>query len=215
MMSAVLDFDLTIIGRGGHGARPHDTVDAILVAAQLISQLQTIISRNISPNSRAVLTIGTIAGGTARNVIAGEVQLKGTIRGTTLATVDRIRNRLERLSGGLAAAYGAAIKIKFNACYPVLVNDPEANRIIMETAGALYGKKNVIMISEPSLGGEDFAQYLQISAGAMFRLGVRNRRIGAVYNWHSDRFNADDRAVAVGAAVLAGAVVNFLSGKVD
>jgi amidohydrolase len=213
LMSEVLDFDLIIRGKGGHGARPHDTVDSIVVASQVINSLQTIISRSISPNSKAVLTVGRIDGGTARNVIANEVNIKGTIRGTETSTVNTVKKTLEKMLKGTCNGFGAKYKLEYVANYPALYNNSEANRILVETATELYGKKSVTELENPALGGEDFARYLKYSPGAMFRLGVRNPKVGAVHGWHSNKYNSDEKAMITGSAILAGAVIKFFEMK--
>jgi len=213
MMAEVLDFNLTVRGRGGHGARPHDTIDSIVVASQIIDAAQAIVSRQINPSAQAVLTIGTIEGGSARNIIAGEVFMRGTIRGTDPKSVQKVKKGLEQMITGITNAYGAKYNLEYVANYPALKNNPAANRFIIETAHKLYGKKSVTYLENPGLGGEDFARYLQYVPGAMFRLGVRNKKVGAVHQWHSDMFNVDEEAMKIGSAVLAGAVYNFLEQK--
>ncbi|MBD3217435.1 MAG: amidohydrolase [candidate division Zixibacteria bacterium] len=213
MMSEVLDFNLTIHGQGGHGARPHDAVDSIVIASQIINAAQSIVARRINPNSRAVLTFGTIEGGRARNIIAGEVSLEGTIRGSDSKSVKTVKKSLEKIVTGITNANGAKYNLEYVANYPALKNNPLANRFIIETAQELYGKNSVTYLANPELGGEDFARYLKYAPGAMFRLGVRNRDVGAVHQWHSNMFNVDEEAMKVGSAVLAGAVYNFLDKK--
>lgn len=213
MMAEVLDFNLTVRGKGGHGARPHDTIDSIVLASQIISAAQSIISRRINPNEGAVLTIGTIEGGSARNIIAGEVFMRGTIRGTDPKSVQKVKKSLEKTATGITSAHGAKYNLEYVANYPALKNNPAANRFIIETAHKLYGKSSVTYLEKPELGGEDFARYLKYAPGAMFRLGVRNRDAGTVHQWHSDMFNIDEEAMKIGSAILAGAVYNFLDQK--
>jgi len=213
MMSEVLDFNLTVKGKGGHGARPHDTIDSIVISSQIINSLQSIISRNIDPTTPAVLTIGVIEGGTARNVIADEVRMRGTIRGTKTETVRKIKKALEKITGGIIGANNAKIVLEYVAGFPVLVNSPAANKILRETVEELYGKSSIVELPKPSLGGEDFASYLQYSPGAMFRLGVRNRRVNATHQWHTDKYNSDEDSMIYGSAVLAGAVIKYFDEK--
>ncbi len=213
MMSEVLDFNLTIKGRGGHGARPQDTSDSIVIASQIISSAQSIISRNIDPTSPAVLTIGQIEGGTARNVIADEIRMQGTIRGTETETVMQIKKALEKITGCITSANDAKYVLEYVAGFPVLINSAAANRILRETAAELYGKNSIVDLAKPSLGGEDFASYLQYSPGAMFRLGVRNSKVNSTYQWHSDKYNSDEDSMIYGSAILAGAVVKYFDEK--
>lgn len=213
LMSEVLDFNLMVKGKGGHGAHPQDTIDSIVISAQLINALQTIVSRTLDPHRQAVLTLGKIEGGTARNVIAGEVRMRGTIRGTESRTVVEVKKALEKITAGVCRAHGARFNLEYVAGYPALYNNPGANRFLVETAATLYGKKSVTYLPEPSLGGEDFAHYLRYAPGAMFRLGTRNRQVGAIYPWHNDRYNADERALIFGSAILAGAVIKYFEQK--
>ena len=213
MMSAVLDFDLTVRGRGGHGARPHDCHDAIVIAAQLVNSLQTIVSRNIDPVKPAVITIGQIKGGTARNVIANEVKIRGTIRATENKTVQILKKRVRSVSVNTCRAFEADCDLAFIAEYPPLYNCPEANKFISETTVELYGKKSVTMLENPALGGEDFSRYLQYAPGAMFRLGVRNPGIDAIHGWHSNKYMVDEKSMMYGSAILAGAVLRFFDQK--
>ena len=213
MMSAVLDFDLTVTGKGGHGARPHDCSDAIVIASQLINSLQTIVSRSVDPVKPAVITLGQIEGGTARNIIANEVRIKGTIRATEMRTVALLKKRVRKICENICKAFDGQYKLDYVAEYPPLYNRPEANQLISETTAELYGKKSVTILENPALGGEDFAHYLQYAPGAMFRLGVRNAKIDAVHGWHSDKYMVDENAMLYGSAILAGAVLRFFNQK--
>lgn len=213
MMSEVLDFNLTIKGRGGHGARPHDTSDSIVIASQIINSLQAVISRNIDPTMPAVITIGEIAGGTARNVIADNVRMKGTIRGTETETVMKIKKAMEKITNCVTSANDSKYVLEYVAGFPVLINSPTANNILRETAAELFGKSSIVEMDKPSLGGEDFASYLQYSPGAMFRLGVRNSKINATYQWHTDKYNSDEDSMIYGSAILAGTVIKYLNQK--
>ncbi len=210
-MASVTDFDITVIGVGGHGAVPHRAVDAIAVAAEIVESVQKIISRDISPMNPAVITLGTINGGTARNIIADRVVLSGTAR-TLDAEVRKLIPRLiKRTLDGICRARGAKYEFSILAGYPVLENNPAANKILGESYAALFGKKYVGETPQ-TMGGEDYSFYLQKVPGAMFRLGVRNDKIHANKPWHSPEFIADERSIYYGTALLIHAVLSYWDG---
>jgi amidohydrolase len=210
MMAGVLDFDLELKGQGGHAAQPHRCVDTIVVAANLVGQLQNIISRHTDPQEPGVLTFGTIKGGSVRNAIADRVVLEGTMRSMSRTTMTRMRRRLERMCKHVTQASSASYGIKYFAGYPRLKNDRTVNGFIRRAAQELFGKRSVVELDTPIMGAEDFSRYLDEVPGAMFRLGIRNRKIGAVYPWHHSKFMADESAIEAGMAVGAKALIDFL-----
>jgi len=210
MMARVIDFDLEVNGLGGHAARPDNSVDAVVVAANLVSQLQDIVSRNIDPLEPAVLTFGKIDGGSARNAIAERVLLEGTMRSLSKKTMTRMRKLLERTCRHVTRASGASHEIRYIAGYPQLKNDAAINSFVRRAAHELFGKRSVIELDAPIMGAEDFAQYVEHVPGAMFRLGIGNRKIGAVHPWHSSKFTADERAIRIGMAVVSKALFDYL-----
>lgn len=207
-MASVTDFDLTVIGVGGHGAVPHRAVDAVAVAAEVVESVQKIISRELNPMKPIVITFGTVNGGTARNIIADKVVLNGTARALDDESRKRIPRLLKRTLDGICRARGARYELSILAGYPVLENDPAANRILEKSYAALFGKKN-IGITPQTMGGEDYSYYLQRVPGAMFRLGVRNDKIHANKPWHSPEFMADERSIFFGTALLIHAVMSY------
>ena len=209
-MASVFDFTLIIRGVSGHAARPHTAVDAIVTAAEVIGSLQTIVSREIDPIDSVAITFGRIEGGTASNVIANEVRLAGTARTLSEKTFRRMPKLIARTVSGICKARGASYTIEPIADYPVLSNDPAANKILRTNFDQLFGPGK-ITDTPPVLGGEDFACYLQEVPGAMFRLGVRNRKIKAEKPWHSPLFIADEAAMPFGTALLAAAARDVLN----
>lgn len=208
--AGVLDFDVTISGTGGHGAIPHRANDPIVCAAAMVSTLQTIISRNIDPFEPAVVTIGKIEGGTARNIIPSQCRLDGTARAQSPRALKLLKKRIDVIVSNVARSHNCIAEINYIASYPPLINHPEANRYISTAARALFGSKSVVKIDNPSMGGEDFARYLQEVRGAMCFLGVGNAKIGAVHSWHHPRFKADEDAIPIGAAIMTKAIIDFL-----
>lgn len=210
-MASVTDVDIRIFGRGGHAASPHRTVDAVAVASEVVSSVQKIVSREINPIKPIVITFGMIKGGTMRNVIADEVILKGTARTLTLENIGLIPRLLKRTVDGVCRARGAKYEINILSGYPVLSNHRNANAILEDTFTELFGR-NLIVETPQSMGGEDFAFYLKQIPGAMFRLGVKNDRIGANKPWHSSEFIADERSIYYGTSLLSYAVCKYFEG---
>ncbi len=211
LCAGVLDFDVEIIGKGGHGAYPSDTIDPIVCASQMVMSLQTIVSRSVNPFEPAVVTIGKIDGGTARNIIPPRCRLHGTARAQTDKLLKQLKHGIETIVYNTAKSCGAKAEMKYMEGYPPLANVPAANVYLKQAVHDLYGKKAVVSLPYPSMGGEDFAYYLQHAPGAMFLLGVGNPQIGAVYGLHHPKFKADEAAIIVGAGVLTKSVIDFLN----
>ena len=210
-MAHAEDFDITIFGKGGHGARPHDGVDAIVVASQVIQALQTIASRKINPLEPVVISIGTIDGGYARNIICDKVILKGTARTLNKKIAKKIPGLLKEIVSGITKSAGGSFELNYYGGYPLLVNHPKATDLARGTIAKLFGKDAIFEIERPMMGGEDFAYYLQKVPGSFLRLGIRNPKKDAIYPWHHPKFTVDEDAIKIGSAVLAGVAFDFLS----
>lgn len=208
-MASVFDFDLHIIGQGGHAARPHTAVDAIATAAEVVDSIQKIVAREIDPIAPVVITFGKISGGIARNVIAERVTLTGTARTLSPETAKLVPALIRRTASGVCKARGAKAEVVEIAQYPVLRNHPKVNRLLERNWKSLFTPN--IETTELVLGGEDFACYLEKVPGAMFRLGIRNPKIAADKPWHSDKFRADEESMRYGAALLAASAIDALS----
>ncbi|UCE24975.1 MAG: amidohydrolase [Candidatus Zixiibacteriota bacterium] len=211
-MGSVIDFNLIIHGRGGHAARPHTSVDAIVVAAEVIDSLQKVVSREIDPIDPAVISFGTIEGGAARNTVCDLVKLNGTARALTPVTAGRLKRLIRRTVTNICRARGARVEMNLIADYPVLVNHPQANRILADNFSSLFSKRNIVE-AEPVLGGEDFACYLEKTRGALFWLGVQNKKIKADQPWHSPRFMIDEKAMFYGTSLMTASVLDYLKGN--
>jgi amidohydrolase len=203
MMAQAADFDIEIIGKSGHAARPNETVDAVVVAANAVIALQNIASRQIDPLRPFVLSIGAINGGSTYNVIADRVILKGTARALDRELIPRIPKMIEKIVAGVCRTYGAKYRLDYRQGYPVTVNDKRVNDIYRTAAGELYGTRSIIELPEPVMGGEDFSYFTQVLPAAMMRLGVMNKKIGADKPWHHPQFKVDEKAIPFAAGLLA------------
>ncbi|MFZ1683047.1 MAG: M20 family metallopeptidase [Candidatus Zixiibacteriota bacterium] len=210
-MAAVYDFDLVVKGVSGHAARPHEAVDAIATAAEIIDSMQKVVSREIDPIDPVVITFGKISGGTARNVVADEVRLVGTARSLSASAARKLPAAIKRTAEGICRARGASCKIGSVAGYPILKNHAATNSLYRLCYDSLFGTGK-IDLTEPVLGGEDFACYLEKVPGAMFRLGIQNKKLKADQPWHSPKFMVDEKALYYGTSLLAMATVSYLDG---
>jgi amidohydrolase len=192
-------FRLIIRGRGGHGAHPQQTVDPIVVAAQVIVALQTIVSRSVDPQEAVVVTVGKIEGGVKGNVISDEVKMSGTMRTFDERTLDRVLRRFEEIVAGVCAAFGAEFALDHTTGAPPVVNDAEMTQLVTDVAHDLLGPSSVG--GRRTTGGDDMAFYLKAVPGCYFFLGARNRDKGLSGPHHAARFDFDEDALAIGVAM--------------
>lgn len=211
MMAAAERWSLTVKGRGGHGALPHQTADPVVAAAQIISALQTIVSRNVSPQKTAVVTVGTINGGTAFNVIPGEVELTGTIRTFEAEVREMVLSRLEALCKGIADAMGVEVDLDLAALTPAVVNDAAATALLRQVAQRILGPENVCDDFR-TMGSEDMAFFLRKVPGSYMFLGSANAERGLDFPHHNPRFDFDEGVLPLGVAILAETATRFLNG---
>jgi amidohydrolase len=213
MMAASDVLRITVRGRGGHGALPHETVDAIAVTAQVLSALQTIVSRNVDPQETAVLTIGTVHGGTAFNVIAETVELQGTVRTFSPAVRETVLARLRVLLDGVTAGMGARYDLTVQGVAPTVVNDPGASEIARAAAVQVVGNTAVAWCP-PLMISEDFSEYQKHVPGCFMLLGAGNPELAFNAPHHNPRFDFDERALPIGAALLATVATRFMLERV-
>jgi amidohydrolase len=212
MMAAADEFELVIQGRGGHGAMPQQTVDAIVVASQIVVALQTIVSRNISPLDSAVVTVGKFVAGTAFNIIADTAILTGTVRSFSQETYRAIPEIVERVVRGVTEALGASYELKYERHTPPLVNDQEMCDLVAECAAEVVGQARVTQDrSVPTMGSEDMSYFLERVPGCYFFLGTRNEERGFVHPHHSPKFDIDESALPAGVEIMTRAVLRYLS----
>lgn len=191
-------FTIRVRGKGGHGARPHETVDAVVVSGFLITALQTLVSRESNPLHPSVVTIGSVHSGSAANVIAEEAELRGSIRSTRPETRAHIHSGIRRMVGAAAELHDCKISVDIKDGYPPVVNDPLASQIARQAAAETVGADGVIAAEYPSMGSEDFAYYLEKVPGCFVRIGARGPDSVAV-PLHSPGFDIDERALGIGA----------------
>ncbi|NLY77715.1 MAG: amidohydrolase [Tissierellia bacterium] len=189
---------IRIKGKSGHAAYPESTVDSIVVAAYVITALQTLVSRNISPVNSLVLTLGQISGGTKNNVIAGEVNLSGTLRTLDSETQDFAKRRIREIVENTARGFGAEATIEFVDGYPEVVNNEEVVDVLRKTAERLFGKSRVKFKEHPSMGADDFAFFCKETKAAYYNIGCANRGKGWTAPLHSEHFIADEDCIKVG-----------------
>ncbi len=202
-------FKIKVIGKSGHGARPHHCVDPIFVTTQLASALYASIGRLVDARDPMVFSIGKISGGHAPNIIPDDVSIEGSIRTLSLANREIVQPMLVRICDGICDTYGATYELNLIRGAPAIINDARVTSAIAAAGKAALGDENVYRIPLPSMGSEDFSNFLSHAPGAMFRLGVA--RVGEPkYFLHSARFSPDERAISIGVRVLARAALDLM-----
>ena len=208
LTAAADDLELIIMGESGHGARPHEAIDAIWIASQVITSLQQAISRTQNPLRPIVLTIGQISGGRAPNVIADQVRLTGTVRTLHPETHAKIPAWIEGIVANVCQTYGARYEMNYRRGVPSVQNDLALTQLLEESAREAWGSDRIQILPEPSLGAEDFSVYLDHSPGSMFRLGVgfHNK---PNYPLHHPQFEVDESAIITGVVTLAYTIYQY------
>jgi amidohydrolase len=208
VMAAVGFFDITVTGKGSHGASPHQGIDPIMVAAQIIGALQTIVSRSIEPIEGGVVSIGSIAGGEAYNILPERVVMKGTARWYRPEVGDQIEAGMNRLVKGIAESFGASAELRFFRHAPATVNDVAATSLALDAAKAVAGVDGVQEMRAPTMGGEDFAFMLNAKQGAYLMLG--SGRSDDEPLLHHPQYDFNDEILPVGASWWATLVEQIL-----
>ncbi len=209
LMAAVEQFDLTIQGKGGHGAMPHQTVDSIVVASQIVSALQTIVSRNVNPIDSAVVTVGKFTAGKARNVIADTASLSGTVRYFSPDLADFFHQRIEAIVAGICASHGATYQLDYIKFYPPVINDPKITDLVRSIATDLVETPLGVVPECQTMGGEDMAFFLQKVPGCYFFLGAANPDRSLAYPHHHPRFDFDETALSTGVEMFVRCVEKY------
>lgn len=210
-MAAVDDFEVRIVGRGGHAAMPHKSVDPVVVAAQVVTALQTLVSRSVDPLETAVVTVGSLQAGTAFNVIPPHAVLKGTVRTFSEPVRKSIARRFKKLVTNVCRGLGAKAEIQYRFFLPATVNDPEMVDLAWSVAEEVVGKRNVVEAT-PSMGGEDMSLALRAVPGVFAFVGGDNGTQQTSFPHHHPMFDIDEGALPVGAAFIEGVVRRYLEG---
>ena len=200
-MAAQDEFTASIIGRGGHGAMPHEALDPIVAAAQAIAALQSVVSRSIDPLDAAVVTVGSLHAGSAPNVIPDKATMRGTLRSFDDAVRETLRRRVREVLDGTSAAAGCRLEFALAPGYPAVVNAPAAVERVRRHAASVVGEGNVIE-PPPMAAAEDFAYFLREATGAFVFIGAGNVDRGIVAPHHASKFDIDESALAVGTELL-------------
>lgn len=203
LTAAADELDIIIVGESGHGARPHEAIDAIWIAAQVITTLQQAISRTQNPLRPVVLSIGQINGGRAPNVIADSVKLRGTVRSLHPETRANLPLWIDKIVGNVCASYGAQYEVDYRPGTPGVQNDLALSQLLQTAAEEAWGSDRVQVLTEPSLGAEDFSLYLEHAPGSMFRLGVGYEDRAINYPLHHPQFEVNESAIVTGVVTLA------------
>jgi amidohydrolase len=208
LTAAADELEIHIIGESGHGARPHEAIDAIWLAAQVITTLQQAISRTQNPLRPVVLSIGQITGGRAPNVIADRVKLLGSVRSLHPESRTNLPGWIEKIVANICHSYGAQYEISYRPGVPGVQNNISLSQILQTAAEEAWGSDRVLVLTEPSMGAEDFSRYLEYAPGAMFRLGV-GYEDRTNYPLHHPQFEVNETAIVTGVVTLAYAAVKY------
>jgi hippurate hydrolase len=195
-------FTIELVGRGAHGARPHEALDPIVAAAAVITALQTVVSRRLDPSAPAVLTVGSIHAGIASNVIPETASLTGTLRAMDATSRQRLRDELTRIATSVAEGHGVTATVTVEHGTPPIVNPPREAAWARQAACEVLGADAVVPFGITNMGGEDFAFYMERIPGCFLRFGAREPG-GDIIGAHNPRFYAAEGTIFVGAAVLA------------
>lgn len=208
--AATNEFTIKIIGKSSHAAYPEGSVDTIVVAGYIITALQSIVSRNISPLNSVVVTLGQIHGGTKNNIISGEVIMSGTLRTLDPDTRVYAKRRIKEIVENIASAYGARGIVEFEEGYPALINDDEVVEVLKKTSEDILGKDNVKFKELPSMGADDFSFFLEEVKGAYYYLGCGNKTKGWTAPIHSGDFMVDEECIRTGVLLQTKALLELL-----
>jgi len=204
-------FEIELLGKGGHAGLPHEAIDAIAMAVRVYNNIQIMVSRELDPLEPVVVSVGTLNGGYASNVIADSVKMSGTIRTHCNELRGEVIKKIENIVRSVAQMAGGDYKLNIIPGLPPLVNHTEYAKFVENSCKTLLGNKNVVILNKPSMGAEDFAYYLEHIPGAFFWLGARNESKGFINSPHNPKFDFDEDALPIGAKIFIQLAVDFLS----
>lgn len=209
LMAAVETFHCTILGKGGHGAIPQQTIDSVLVASQVVTALQTIVARNIDPLESAVVTVGKFQAGTALNVIADTARLSGTVRYFNPKYANYFGQRIEQVVAGVCQSHGASYELNYQSLYPPVINDGAIADLVRSVAETVVESPLGVVPNCQTMGGEDMSFFLQEVPGCYFFLGSANSEKGLDFPHHHPRFDFDEAALSLGVEIFVRCVEKF------
>jgi amidohydrolase len=209
VMAAAEKWTCRVHGEGGHGAVPHRAVDPIVAASHMVTSVQTVVSRNVSPLGTAVVTVGSFHGGEAFNVIPDHVDLSGTIRTYEADVRETVLRRVQEVFEHTAVAHGASVDLQIEHLTPAVINDADVTRVVRAAAEAVVGPENVSS-GERTMGSEDAAYFTREIPGCYFFLGAANHERGLDAPHHNPRFDFDEHVLPIGVAVMVEAILNYL-----
>jgi amidohydrolase len=209
MMASPDTFYITVEGKGGHAALPHDTIDSIAIASQVVTNLQHIVSRNTDPLDNLVVSVTKFIGGTTHNVIPGSVEICGTVRSFNANLRKSVPELMERIIKGITDAHGAQYKFNYEFGYRPVINDEHITKAIEETILEVFDEKTLDLM-KPNMGGEDFSAFQQKAPGTFFYVGAGNEEKDITYPHHHARFTIDEDALEIGVNLFVHATFKLL-----
>jgi len=210
MLASADTFEFEIFGKSSHGARPHEGVDAILVSSMVVNSLNHIVSRQIDPLHPAVISLGTIEGGKAANIICDHVKVCGTVRTVNHDVRKMIPEMMEISIKGICRSMHASYNFEYTFGSPEVKNHDTMVDLLVDQAKELLGERNTVNLIDPVMGGEDFGRYLEQVPGTFFRLGSCNKEKGTCFSQHNSRFNVDDDALIIGMKLMGAAALQAI-----
>jgi amidohydrolase len=209
LLAATDNFQAVFVGRGGHGAYAHLAIDPIVTAAEAVLNLQQIVSRDVDPTEPVAVSVGVFQAGVATNIIPDEAKIEGTSRTLNETTRKLVHQRIERRCAAIAASGGCQLRFTWSQGYPPTVNDPDMADYVASIARQTVGAERYVPVGRPSMGGEDFAYYLEKVRGCFFLIGVQPDGRDGYPPLHSDRYDFTDDALAVGVGMFVALAMNF------
>ncbi|MEM7531372.1 MAG: amidohydrolase [Chloroflexota bacterium] len=212
LMAGAGMFELIVRGKGGHGALPHETIDATLIASQILVAWQSIVSRNVAPTDTAVVTVGSFHSGNAANVISEEAILSGTIRAYKQEVYDFLVKRMKEIATGICQAFGATYELSWSISVPAVINTEAEAAFMHEVANRIVDEDQIVQIT-PEMVAEDMAEFLQHVPGCFIWVGAWDTAGDMPAPHHNPAFDFDERMMPTGAAILADAAISFLGSR--
>ena len=209
MMASPDDFDVCILGKGGHGAYPHKCIDPIAISTQIIEAFSVYSSRHTDPTEPKVISVCKISGGSFYNIIPDSVSFGGTVRAFSDTARKEIAEKMEEIIKNITKTYGADYNFSYRFRYPPLVNDEKTVKSFEKSAKGILGEDKVYYTDELSMAGEDFAYFSKNAPSVFFNLGTRNEEIGATEPLHSSKFIIDDGAIKTGICAICAFALDF------